>query len=91
MNFPRGTNYLKLLKINMDNQIEKALKRIIKKELKNISNILPVNTIDQFVNNVSPKIEELIEKNGFVKKSKYKILEDIITELEKRVDRLENN
>tara|TARA_B100000963_G_scaffold96177_1_gene82921 strand:- start:5027 stop:5254 length:228 start_codon:yes stop_codon:yes gene_type:complete len=75
----------------MDNQIEKALKRIIKKELKNISNILPVNTIDQFVNNVSPKIEELIEKNGFVKKSKYKILEDIITELEKRVDRLENN
>ena len=40
---------------------------------------------------ISPQIEKIIEQGGYVKKSKYKNLERIISDLENRLDKLEKN
>jgi len=40
---------------------------------------------------IAPQIENIIEQSGYVKKSKYKNLEKIISDLEKRIDDLEKN
>ena len=37
------------------------------------------------------EIENIIEQSGYVKKSKYKNLEKIIADLEKRIDDFEKN
>ena len=74
-----------------ENNINEALKNIIEKELKKISNFLPKDTINILEKRLSPKIEELIEKSGYVKKEKYKILEKVIEDLEQRFEKIEKD
>ena len=66
-----------------------VLKKIIEKELKNLSLMVPKSFTKDIVNKISPQIENIIEKNGYVKKSKYKNLERIIDDLEQRIKELE--
>ena len=72
-----------------DKDLSKAIKNILEKELKSFSKLIPNDVLTNIGKNVSPQIENIIEKNGFVKKSKYQNLEKIIDDLEKRLSELE--
>ena len=72
-----------------DKDLTKALKNIIEKEFKNFSKLIPKDILENVSNNISPQIEKFIEKNGYVKKSKYQNLERILNDLEKRIKELE--
>ena len=74
-----------------DNDLSKALRNIIEKELKGLSKILPNDVISNIQKKISPQIEEIIEQSGYVKKSKYDSLERIIDDLEDRVKNLEQD
>ena len=74
-----------------DNDLSKALRNIIEKELKGLSKILPNIRISNIQKKISPQIEEIIEQSGYVKKSKYDSLERIIDDLEDRVKNLEQD
>ena len=71
--------------------LSEAIKNILEKELKNFSKLIPNDVLKNIGKNVSPQIENMIEKNGFVRKSKYQNLEKIIDDLEKRLSELEKN
>ena len=72
-----------------DKDLTEALKNIIEKEFKNFSKLIPKDILKNVSNNISPQIEKFIEKNGYVKKSKYQNLERILNDLEKRIKELE--
>ena len=74
-----------------EKNLSEAIKNILEKELKNFSKLIPNDVSKNIGKNVSPQIENMIEKNGFVKKSKYQSLEKIIDDLEKRLSELEKN
>ena len=74
----------------MENEdLADVLKKIIDKELKNLSSMVPKSFTEDIVNKISPQIENIIENNGYVKRSKYKNLERIINDLELRIKELE--
>jgi len=74
----------------MENEnLTDVLKKIIEKELKNLSLMVPKSFAKDIVNKISPQIENIIENNGYVKRSKYKNLERIIDDLELRIKELE--
>ena len=74
----------------MENEnLTDVLKKIIEKELKNLSLMVPKSFVKDIVNKISPQIENIIENNGYVKRSKYKNLERIIDDLELRIKELE--
>lgn len=74
----------------MENEnLTDVLKKIIEKELKNLSLMVPKSFTKDIVNKISPQIENIIENNGYVKRSKYKNLERIIDDLEQRIKELE--
>ena len=76
----------------MDNKdLSEAIKSIIEKELKNFSKLMPLDLMLNIEKKISPEIENIIEQSGYVKKSKYKNLEKIITDLEKRINDLEKD
>tara|TARA_B100001564_G_scaffold237970_1_gene201289 strand:+ start:1345 stop:1575 length:231 start_codon:yes stop_codon:yes gene_type:complete len=68
-----------------------ALKRIIEKELTNFSKLLPKDIISNIEKKISPELENIIEKSGYIKKSKYESLEKIVDDLEKRINDLEKD
>ena len=72
-----------------DKDLTEALKSIIEKEFKNFSKLIPKDILENVSNNISPQIEKFIEKNGYVKKSKYQNLEKLINDLEDRIEKLE--
>ena len=74
-----------------EKNLSEAIKNILEKELKNFSKLIPNDVLKNIGKNISPQIENMIEKNGFVKKSKYQSLEKIIDDLEKRLSELEKN
>ena len=74
-----------------DKDLTEALKRIIEKELSSFSKLLPKDVILDVEKRISPQIENMIEKSGYIKKSKYEILEKIIDDLEDRIKKLEKN
>ena len=74
-----------------EKNLSEAIKNILEKELNNFSKLIPNDVLKSIGKNVSPQIENMIEKNGFVKKSKYQSLEKIIDDLEKRLSELEKN
>ena len=74
-----------------EKNLSEAIKNILEKELKNFSKLIPNDVLKNIGKNVSPQIENIIEKNGFVRKSKYQNLEKIIDDLEKRLSELEKN
>ena len=76
----------------MDNKdLSEALKRILEKEIKKFVGLIPKDVISEIESKISPQIEKIIEQGGYVKKSKYKNLERIISDLENRLDKLEKN
>ena len=71
--------------------LSEAIKNIIEKELKDFSKLMPVDIISNIEEKISPKIEKIIEQSGYIKKSKYKNLERIVGDLEKRISGLEKD
>ena len=71
--------------------LSEALKRIIEKELANFSKLLPKDIISNIEKKISPELENIIEKSGYIKKSKYESLEKIVDDLEKRINDLEKD
>ena len=74
-----------------DKDITKAIINILKKELGGVIDLIPNNLSEDLSNNLSPKIEEIIESNGFVKKTKYEALLKLAKDLERRIESLEKS
>ena len=74
-----------------DKDLSEAIKSIIEKELKSFSKLIPKDIISNIEEKISPEIENLIEQSGYIKKSKYKTLERIVDDLEKRISELEKD
>ena len=74
-----------------DSDLTKAILNVLKKELGSVGNILPAELLSTIRKKISPEIEELVEKSGYVTKSKYDSLERLAQELEKRIIDLEKN
>ena len=74
-----------------DNDLTKAILNLLKKELGSVGNILPAELLSSIRKKISPEIDEIIEKSGYVTKSKYNSLEKLAQELEKRIAELEKN
>jgi polyhydroxyalkanoate synthesis regulator phasin len=72
-------------------ELSKAIVNILKKEMGAIKDILPPDLLLNLQKVIGPEVEKLIEKNGYVSKSKYTALEKLANNLEKRIIDLENN
>ena len=76
----------------MDNKdLSKIIKNIIEKELKSLAKIIPSEAFTNLDKKIQPHINDLIEKGGYIKKSKYENLERIIKDLENRLSKIEND
>ena len=76
--------------MNQD-ELSKAIINILKKEMGAVKDILPSDLLQNLQKVIGPEIEKLIEKSGYVSKSKYKALEKLANNLEQRIIDLENN
>jgi hypothetical protein len=74
-----------------NNDLTKAILNVFKKELGSVGDILPSELLLSIRKKISPEIEGLVEKSGYVTKSKYESLERLAKELEKRIIDLEKN
>jgi polyhydroxyalkanoate synthesis regulator phasin len=72
-------------------ELSKAIINILKKEMGSVKDILPSNLLHNLQKVIGPEIEKLIEKSGYVSKSKYRALEKLANNLEQRIIDLENN
>ena len=72
-------------------ELSKAIINILKKEMGSIKDILPSDLLQNLQKVIEPEIEKLIEKGGYVSKSKYTALEKLADNLEQRIIDLENN
>jgi polyhydroxyalkanoate synthesis regulator phasin len=72
-------------------ELSKAIINILKKEMGSLKDILPSDLLQNLQKVIGPEIEKLVEKSGYVSKSKYIALEKLATNLEKRIIDLENN
>jgi endonuclease III-like uncharacterized protein len=72
-------------------KLSKAIINILKKEMGSFKDILPSDLLQNLQKVIGPEIEKLIEKSGYVSKSKYIALKKLATNLEKRIIDLENN
>jgi len=73
------------------NEVSKAIFNILEKELKNINKLIPVDLLRNIEKKVAPDLDKIIEKSGYVKKSKYDSLNDLAQKLEERIAVLEKN
>ena len=71
-------------------ELSKAVINILKKEMGSVKDILPPDLLQNLQKIIGPEIEKLIEKSGYVSKSKYIALEKLANNLEKRIINLEN-
>ena len=74
-----------------DKEIKDAIASILKKEVGALSNVIPSEIINSMANNLSKDFNSLIEKSGYVNKSKYKALQEVADRLEKRIELLEES
>ena len=72
-------------------ELSKAIINILKKEMGSVKDILPSDLLQNLQKIIGPEIENLIEKSGYVSKSKYRALEKLANNLEQRIINLENN
>ena len=72
-------------------ELSKAIINILKKEMGSIKDILPSDLLQNLQKVIEPEIEKLIEKSGYVSKSKYRTIEKLANNLEQRIIDLENN
>ena len=70
-------------------ELSKAIINILKKEMGVVKDILPSDLLQNLQKVIGPEIEKLIEKSGYVSKSKYKAIEKLADNLEKRMINLE--
>ena len=70
-------------------ELSKAVINILKKEMGSVKDILPPDLLQNLQKVIGPEIEKLIEKSGYVSKSKYIALEKLANNLEKRIINLE--
>ena len=75
--------------MNQD-ELSKAVINILKKEMGAVKDILPSDLLQNLQKVIGPETEKLIEKSGYVSKSKYTALEKLADNLEKRIINLEN-
>ena len=71
-------------------ELSKAIINILKKEMGSVKDILPSDLLQNLQKVIGPETEKLIEKSGYVSKSKYRALEKLADNLEKRIIDLEN-
>ena len=69
-------------------ELTQAILNVVKKEIDSASKVLPTDLLSNI--DIAPEIEKLIEKSGYVSKSKYDSLNRIAQELEQRIIDLEN-
>lgn len=72
-----------------NDELTKAILNVFKKELGIMGDVLPTEILASIKKNIAPELEKLIEKNGYVSKSKYESLEKLVEQLEKRIIDLE--
>lgn len=72
-----------------NDELTKAVLNVFKKELGAVGDVLPTELLTSIKKNITPELEKLIEKNGYVSKSKYESLEKLVEQLEKRIIDLE--
>ena len=72
-------------------ELSKAIINILKKEMGSVKDILPSDLLQNLQKIIGPEIKKLIEKSGYVFKSKYRALEKLANNLEQRIINLENN
>ena len=72
-------------------ELSKAIINILKKEMGSVKDILPSDLLYNLQKVIGPEIEKLIEKSGYVSKSKYRTIEKLANNLEQRIINLENN
>ena len=75
--------------MNQD-ELSEAIINIIKKETGALKDLLPSDLLENLEKIIRPDIENLIEKSGYISKSKYEALERLAEELEKRIIDLES-
>ena len=71
-------------------ELSKAIINILKKEMGSVKDILPSDLLQNLQKVIGPETEKLIEKSGYVSKSKYRALEKLANNLEQRIIDLEN-
>ena len=71
-------------------ELSKAVINILKKEMGAFKDILPSDLLQNLQKVIGSETEKLIEKSGYVSKSKYTALEKLADNLEKRIIDLEN-
>ena len=71
-------------------ELSKAIINILKKEMGAVKDILPSDLLQNLQKVIGPETQKLIEKSGYVSKSKYLALEKLANNLEKRIIELEN-
>ena len=72
-------------------ELSKAVINILKKEMGSVKDILPPDLLQNLQKGIGPETEKIIEKSGYVSKSKYIALKKLANNLEKRIIDLENN
>jgi len=70
-------------------ELSKAIINILKREMGVVKDILPSDLLQNLQKVIGPEIEKLIEKSGYVSKSKYEAIEKLADNLEKRMINLE--
>lgn len=75
--------------MNQD-ELSKAIINIIRKETGALKDLLPSDLLENLEKIIRPDIENLIEKSGYISKTKYESLERLAEELEKRIIDLES-
>jgi len=71
------------------NEVSKAIFNILEKELKNINKLIPIDLLKGLEDKIAPDLDKVIEKSGYVKKSKYDSLNELANKLEERIAVLE--
>ena len=74
-----------------DKEIKDAITSILKKEVGSLSNVVPSEIINSMANNLSKDFNNLIEKSGYVNRTKYRALQEVADRLEKRIELLEES
>ena len=73
------------------NEVSKAIFNILERELKNINKLIPIDLLKGLEDKIAPDLDKVIEKSGYVKKSKYDSLNELANKLEERIAVLEKN
>ena len=72
-------------------ELSKDIINILKKEMAAVKDILPSDLLQNLQKVIGPETEKLIEKSGYISKSKYDSIKKLVDELEERITLLEKD